>query len=174
MSTQFGLFGPSDKHCMISGGFCMSVFAITKKEDDSKKTLLVKPREHARWKEEWAPNWRLYSPELLSNEYSSWRFPSSYIREGESPEETLSRVIRDQLGLSNFKVLSSKLLNFYDTSRRYPDRMHWDYCFVYNVKIDETPALRPWYSSVDYVDLTTLDQKDFGSSQGGLLKELGL
>jgi ADP-ribose pyrophosphatase YjhB (NUDIX family) len=167
------LFGPSDKHCIINGGFCMSVFAIIKKYDDSKKTLLVKPREHARWKEEWAPNWRLYNPDALPKEFGSWRFPSSYIREGESPDETLSRVIKDQLGLANFKVLSSKLLNFYEPSRRYPERMHWDYCFVYDVEINDIPVLKPWFSSLEYVDLKTLDQKEFGSAQGGLLKELG-
>lgn len=75
-------FGPSEKHSVIKGGFCISVFAVASKDES---VLVVKPKEHPRWKEEWAPNWRLYDPEMLSGGYRSWRFPSSYIREGEAP-----------------------------------------------------------------------------------------
>lgn len=169
MPTQFTLFGPSDKHSLITGGFCISVFAIMRKDG---KVLLVKPRENSRWTEEWAPNWRLYSPEALSNEYKSWRFPSSYIKEGESPDEALSRVLTQQLGIENYRMLSSKLLNFYGPSRRYPDRMHWDYCFIYEVRSDESPSIKPWYSSIEFLDLLSLDEKAFGSGQGGLLEKL--
>lgn len=169
MSAQFALLGPSEKHCLIKGGFCMSVFAIIKRDS---RILLVKPKEHTRWKEEWAPNWRLYDSDSLANEYRSWRFPSSYIREGESPEDTLSRLMGDQLGVASFEVVSSRLLNFYEPSRRYPERMHWDYCFVYDLKVDEHPVLKPWYSSLEFMDLKTLEPTDFGSSQGGLLKAI--
>ena len=72
----------------------MSVFEIIKRDS---RVLLAKPKEHTRWKEEWAPNWRLYDSDSLANEYRSWRFPSSYIREGESPEDTLTRLMSDQL-----------------------------------------------------------------------------
>jgi ADP-ribose pyrophosphatase YjhB (NUDIX family) len=146
----------------------MSVFAIIRRDA---KVLLVKPKDHPRWKEEWSPNWGLYDS-AISNEYKSWRFPSSYIREGESPDETLARLIKDQLEVASFDIVSSKLLNFYEPSRRYPDRMHWDYCFVYEIKLNSTPTLRPWYSSLEYVDLKSLDPKDFGSAQGGLLNSL--
>jgi hypothetical protein len=50
--------------------------------------------------------------------------------------------------------------------------MHWDYCFVYEVKVGEEPTFKPWYSAVEFVDLKTLETKDFGSAQGTLLKEL--
>ncbi|MGI0090301.1 MAG: NUDIX domain-containing protein [Nitrososphaerales archaeon] len=169
MPTQFALLGPSEKHCLIQGGFCMSAFAIIKKDS---RVLLVKPRDHPRWKEEWAPNWRLYDTESLSNEFRSWRFPSSYVREGESPEDTLTRLVKEQLGISSLEVMTSRLLNFYGPSRMYPDKMHWDYCFVYDVKVNETPTLKPWYSALEYADLRTLDAKDFGSSQGGLLRAI--
>jgi len=169
LSKEFTLFGPSDEHCVIRGGFCISVFAIIRRRS---QVLLVRPKEHTRWKQEWAPNWRLYDSDLLANEYKSWRFPSSYIREGESPEDTLRRLVGEQLGIQSFEILSSKLLNYYEPSRRYPDRLHWDYCFVYEVKIGEEPTIKPWYSSVEFVDLRILDTKDFGSAQGSLLKEL--
>ncbi len=154
----------------MKGGFCISSFAIIRKDDS--RVLLVKPKEHEKWMEEWAPNWRLYGPELLSNEYKNWRFPSSYVREGESPDKTLKRIVEDQLGIKSYQVLSSKLLNFYEPSRRYPGMMHWDYCFVYQVRANEDLTIKPWFSSVAYIDPKTLELKDFGSAQGSLLPEL--
>lgn len=169
--TEFALFGPSEKHAVVQGGFCISAFAIIRKEEDS-RVLLVKPKEQERWRQEWAPNWRLYEPDFLSNEFNTWRFPSSYVREGESPDQTLKRIVEDQLGMKKYEVLSSKLLNFYEPSRRYPGKMHWDYCFVYQVKGNEEPTIKPWFSSIEFVDPKTLAGKDFGSAQGALLREL--
>lgn len=168
---EFALFGPSEKHSVIKGGFCISVFAIAKKDSN---VLLVKPKEHPKWPEEWAPNWRLYDQELLANEFKHWRFPSSYIKEGEAPEVTLDRLLKEQIGVQRYSLISNYLFNFYEQSRRYPDRMHWDYCFVYDVKLDETPTLKPWYSAVEYVDCKTLKIEDFGSAQGWLGKKLQL
>jgi hypothetical protein len=88
---RFALFGPSDKHYVVQGGFCISTFAIVKKDS---LVLLLKPKEHPKWFEEWAPNWRLYDSELLLNEYSRWRFPSSYVGEGEWVGNQRNRRIR--------------------------------------------------------------------------------
>ncbi|MDG6904228.1 MAG: hypothetical protein JRN20_00420 [Nitrososphaerota archaeon] len=114
---EFTLFGPSQKHSVINGGFCISVFAIAKKDS---RILLVKPREHPKWLEEWAPNWRLYEPDLLGNEFKHWRFPSSYIKEGEAPAETLDRLLKEQVGIQHYSSISSSFFNFYEPSRRYP------------------------------------------------------
>ena len=171
MLPEFAIFGPSDKHSVIKGGFCISVFAIVKRDS---KVLLVKPKENPRWKEEWSPNWRLYEPEHLANEFDSWRFPSSYVREGEAPEETLRRLLKEQLVIQQYSIVSNEFYNFYEPSRRYPDKMHWDYCFVYYVKLNETPTPKPWFSAVEFVDSKTLSLQDFGSAQGWLAKALKL
>lgn len=167
----FAYFGPTEKHSVPQGGFCISVFAIAKEDG---RVLLVKPREHPRWAEEWAPNWRRYSPDALLHEYESWRFPSSYVREGESPDDTLSRVVQEQLVLRSYEVRSSRLLNFYEPSRSFPGSMHWDYCFVYEIGSDESPTLKPWFSALEYVDTRRLKPGDFGSAQGSLASDLKL
>ncbi len=167
--SEFTLFGPSDKHCMIHGGFCISVFAIVRSHE---KYLLVRPASHRRWKEEWAPNWRIYSEEGIGNELQKWRFPSSYIIEGEHPDSTLRRLLRDQLGIEKYSISDSTLLNFYEPSRRYPGQHHWDYCFIYHVETEEIPPLSPWFSEIKYVPAHDLDEGAFGSAQGEIASAL--
>ncbi|MDG6985740.1 MAG: NUDIX hydrolase [Nitrososphaerota archaeon] len=169
--AEFAYFGPTEKHSSPKGGFCISAFAVAKEND---RVLLLKPRDHPRWAEEWAPNWRRYTPDTLLHEWESWRFPSSYVKEGESPEDTLSRIIREQLELRSYEVISSRLLNFYEPSRSFPGSMHWDYCFVYEVALKERASLKPWFSAVEYVATVGLKPGEFGSAQGSLASELKL
>lgn len=159
------LFGPSEKHHVVEGGFCISAFAVARRGEE---VLLVKPKEHQAWAE-WAPNWKLYEPERYAAEFQKWRFPSSYVREGEHPDHSLSRIVQEQLGVKRYRAGRAELLNFYDPSRRYPGKMHWDYCFVYETNLGEEPGPRPWFSAVEYVDSTKLSPQDFGSGQGDLL-----
>jgi ADP-ribose pyrophosphatase YjhB (NUDIX family) len=169
MTGGFALFGPSKDHFMVEGGFCMSVFAVI---ESDRHVLLVKPREHPRWRGEWAPNWRLYDSEMLAAEFDRWRFPSSYIREGEHPNETLRRIMEDQLDRKDYSIVSSNLHSFWSPSRRYPGRMHWDYCFVYRVTSPALPRVHPWLSAARFVDTHSLNADSFGSAQGGLAAAL--
>jgi len=40
-------------------------------------------------------NWRIYGHERLVEEKRKWRFPSSYVREVEAPDNALKRVKED-------------------------------------------------------------------------------
>jgi ADP-ribose pyrophosphatase YjhB (NUDIX family) len=163
---EFGFFGPSEKHYIPGGGFCISVFAFVGKGGN---VLLVRPAQHEKWGE-WAPNWRIYSDESLNREFRSWRFPSSYVKSGEHPDDALSRVMKDQLGVSKFIVKDSRLVNYYAPSRRYKGEMHWDYCFVYNVEIEDSPSPKPWLDAVRYLPIDELKEEEFGSGQGSLIE----
>jgi hypothetical protein len=79
----------------------------------------------------------------------------------------------DQLGIRNYRVRSSSLQNFYEPSRRYPGKMHWDYCFVFEVSTREEVKESPWLSTPTYAKLSH-GNLEFGSSQAGLLTRLGL
>ncbi len=166
---DFALFGPSEKHFVPMGGFCISVFAVLQ---SGSELLLGKPRQHGRWQDEWAPNWRLYDSGQLEAELRRWRFPSSYVEEGESPEHALGRVMNEQLGVREYTLQSSRLLNFYEPSRRYPGRYHWDYCFVFRVMANFSPHDLPWFSELRYIAPSSLDATDFGSAQGAILMAL--
>jgi ADP-ribose pyrophosphatase YjhB (NUDIX family) len=162
---KFGFFGPSERHFVPSGGFCISAFAISRKDED---VLVLRPAKHEKW-EKWAPNWKIYSPEALEREYKSWRFPSSYVKFGEHPDDTLRRIMEEQLGISRYQVKSYRLVNYYSPSRRYQGEMHWDYCFMYNVSFNGSPTLKPWIQDISYVQIKELREEDFGSAQGSLI-----
>ena len=162
----FAFFGPSDGHFVPEGGFCISVFAVLRKGDS---VLLVKARENERWKE-WAPNWGVYEPTRRSADVGKWRFPSSYVKQGEAPETALRRVVEDQLGLTSYSSGPFKLLNFYEPSRRYPGKMHWDYCFVFEVSAEGTPRPQPWLAEVEYIDLKS--KPVLGSAQDAIFEAL--
>jgi ADP-ribose pyrophosphatase YjhB (NUDIX family) len=163
----FAFFGPGDQHFVPSGGFCISVFAIVRKEG---AVLLLKPRENPRWAE-WAPNLRAYDSTMLPAEMSKWRFPATYVQEGEAPEDALKRVMEDLLGVKHYSSGPQRLLNFYEPSRRYPGKMHWDYCFLFEVSTDEEVATSPWLEETKFVD-PTQERPELGSSQGEVLERL--
>ena len=133
---------------MPQGGCCISVFAILKR---GAKVLLVKPRENVIW-QQWAPNWKGYEPQRLSSEMVRWRLPATYVREGEAPKDGLRRVVEDQLGVKKYSIGEPRLLNFYGPSRRYPDKLHWDYCFVFDVSTDEVVKQQAWLADAAFMD----------------------
>ena len=170
---SFAYYGPSPKHDTPAGGFCISVFAIIRK-NGSNKVLLVRPKDRRKWREQWSPNIRLMSPARLAKFESSWVFPGGYIREGEAPEAALKRIMEDQLGISRFSAGRAKLYNFYDPSNIFPGRMHWDYCFVFNVRTGKRIRKWGWLSSAEFVDPANFAREDFSSAQGDLALAIGL
>jgi ADP-ribose pyrophosphatase YjhB (NUDIX family) len=168
--TQFGFFGPTEKHDTALGGFCISVFAMV---DRGGKVLMLRPRSHPRWEQDWTPNHRIYDSIQIEEEMTRWRLPSTYVKLGESPREAVDRVMVDQLGVTVYSVGQFSLENFYEESRRYPGRMHWDYCFVFPVSTKEEVGEKDWISEAQY-----LDPKDVrgrvGSAQEYLLSRLKL
>ena len=167
-TRNFAFFGPTENYFIPAGGFCISVFAVVRRNG---KVLLVKPKQDTRW-QEWAPNWRVYEPASLTADMAKWRIPSTYVREGEAPEGGLRRVMEDQLGVAHYSASQPKLLNFYEPSRRFPGKMHWDYCFVFEVATDEQAQEKPWLAEIAFID-PSIPGPELGSAQGDILKALG-
>jgi hypothetical protein len=46
--NKFSFFGPSEKHFVPSGGFCISAFAIARKKED---VLVLRPAKHEKWED---------------------------------------------------------------------------------------------------------------------------
>jgi ADP-ribose pyrophosphatase YjhB (NUDIX family) len=168
--TRFGFIGPSEKHDLPAGGFCISVFALVMRED---AVLALKPKYDPRWVQDWTPSWRIYEPAQLKKELASWRLPSTYVKEGEGPRDALDRVMVDQLGIKSYAADSLPLENFYEESRRYPGEMHWDYCFIFQVSTKDDVKEQPWLAETRYLNPSEL-KGGFGSGQDALLSRLGL
>ncbi len=71
---------------------CISVFAIVRREG---KLLMGVPKGKRRWISDWVPAWGSYTKEDLDSEFKRWRLPSGYLLEGEHPDQTIKRVMKE-------------------------------------------------------------------------------
>ena len=95
--NKFARYGPADRYEAVPGtGMCISVFGLVRRQG-KKGVLLGLPRQDARWISEWVSGWKNYDEKELTESYSQWRLPSTYLMEGENPEDALRRVMADQL-----------------------------------------------------------------------------
>lgn len=153
------------------GGLCLSAFAIVRRGD---AVLAGKPAPHAKWKE-WAPNFGVYDDATLVRQGALWRLPAAYLREGEGPEDTLGRVVREQLGAPRFEVRAREVRSFHDPSGSFPGQKLWDLCFVHEVAAEPAPLARqPWFSELRWARPDELRGDDFGSAIGDLAAAMGL
>jgi ADP-ribose pyrophosphatase YjhB (NUDIX family) len=141
--------------------------------DGGSRFLLGIPKRHERWISEWISSWAIYPEEELEGAFRQWRLPSAYLQEGEHPEDTVRRVLRDQLGLRTFVISPPKVFSYTWPSDWYPGNNHWDLAFVYPVKVSESIKELPWWKELAFVDKDQLEDPDFGWNDD-LMKDLGI
>lgn len=163
--AKFARYGPSPKYGLPEAGFCLSSFAVIRRGDE---VLLAQAKDHPRWWEEWAPNFGAYDPEERDREWRTWRFPAAYLYEGEHPDDTLRRVVEDQLEIEDYETGPGRVYSFYDPSDWFPGKLHYDLCFVYEVKATPPTSPPPWFAELRFVNPSSLLRGDFGSSMGDL------
>lgn len=108
----------------------MSVFAVVTK---GSKVLIGTPRPHRAWKTKWLFSWATYSRKELQEAYREKRLPSTYLLEGEDPKGGLGRVMREQLGVTDYTATGPRVFSYVAPSDWYPGYNHWDLAFVYDV-----------------------------------------
>jgi hypothetical protein len=164
--TGFALFGPD--FGVPWGGFCASVFVVVTR---GRKVLVGRMAEDPRWDDEWNPNMRFYDGERRAALYQGVRFPATYLKLGEHPEAAAKRVWTDQLGLSGApKLAAPVIVSEAGPSRRYPDRLHWDICFVYGARVgaSATPSGAHW-AATEWRDIDALDANELVMLHGELV-----
>lgn len=167
--AKFVRYGPAPRYFLPDAGFCASSFVIARQ---GRKFLAGIPEEHPKWGEEWAPNFLVYSKTDLADEYRSWRLPASYLFEGEHPDDTARRVLRDQLQLGSRALHDPQVYAFHDPSSWFPGKKHYDLCFVYEVRGLSPKARPPWWKRLEFVDRKTLHTEELGSAMSDLMKVL--
>lgn len=151
---------------VTEGGLCLSAFVLLRKAD---KVYVVRPADDARWKDDWAPNLRIYAPDALARQWGLLRFPAAYLREGEHPDAAVQRVLREQLRLDGARILQTRVHSFYGESRRFPGVPHWDLVFVAEAVTQEEPHPGRWVAEGAWRAPATLKAEEFGSAHGDLL-----
>ncbi len=167
--ARFVRYGPSPRYGLPEAGFCASSFVLVRR---GTKVLAGMPKGHPRWTKEWAPNWLVYAKDRVQDEYRSWRLPASYLYEGESPDETAWRVLKDQLGLRAARPDAPSCYAFYDPSSWYPGHRHYDLCFVYEVRSDAPKRIPAWWDRLEFVTLASLRKQELGSGMSDLVRAL--
>jgi len=117
----------------------------------------------------------MYSREELDEIYKETRLPSSYLFEGEHPDQALRRAMLDELGIKSFSASTPKIMSYTSPSDWYPGNSHWDLAFVYRVRTSESPDKKrlPWWRELDFLPAHELKQRNFGWNED-MMKDLGL
>jgi ADP-ribose pyrophosphatase YjhB (NUDIX family) len=110
----------------------------------------------------------------MKEEYASWRLPAAYLKEGEHPDHTAMRILKQQLGLRKYEIRNSSTYSFHDPSTWYRGKRHWDICFVYDVKTSERVEHKPWYETLAWLPVRSVRSQDLGSAHGDLARVLRL
>jgi hypothetical protein len=167
---KFARYGPTERYeDAPAAGMCISVFAVVKRSG-KKGVLLGLPKRDEKWVSEWISGWKTYTEKDLSEAYSQWRLPSSYLREGEHPEEALRRIMEDQLGVGDYSISKKKgpkVFSYSTPSDWYPGNNHWDLVLAYDVRVRGKTLgdgqLPKWWQQLEFVrkkkDFLT---KDYG------------
>lgn len=162
---RFARYGPTDHYeDAPAAGMCISVFAVVRRSG-KKGVLLGRPKSDEKWLNEWLSSWKAYTEKELADAYQQWRLPSTYLREGEDPEDGLRRVMEDQLLIGDYSSKGPRIFSYTSPSDWYPGNNHWDLAIVYDVKIrnkslKDTPK---WWQELDFVKKKKdLLMKDYG------------
>jgi len=155
---------------MPEAGFCASSFVLV---HHGRKVLAGIPQDHRKWREQWQPNISTYRPQDQEAEFQSWRLPAAFLFEGEHPDDTARRVMRDQIRLPPRKLERPAIYAFYDRSNWYPGRRHYDLCFVYEIHNSGPREIPAWWERLEFVDPAFLRKQELGSAMSDLLKVLG-
>ncbi len=169
--AKFVRYGPAPRYGMPEAGFCASAFVLVRR---GTRILAGIPKDQRKWRDQWQPNIRTYTPAAQEAEFRSWRLPASFLFEGEHPADTARRVMRDQLRMPPKRLDGGEIFAFYDPSSWYPGRRHYDLCFVYEVRGVAPKAIPAWWQRLEFVEARFLKAQELGSAMSDLMRMLRL
>ncbi|MDA4131197.1 MAG: hypothetical protein OK457_10540 [Thaumarchaeota archaeon] len=178
---KFARYGPQERYEAPPGaGMCISVFGLVHRQG-KKGVLLGLPRQDPRWISEWVSGWKNYDENELAEVYRQWRLPSTYLLEGEHPEDAIRRIMKDQLEMKDFSLSRKgpRVFSYNTPSQWYPGNNHWDLALVYDVKVKSKSQTSPknipkWWSELYFVKKKKeFRDKDYGWNDD-IMRDLGL
>ncbi|MGI0080302.1 MAG: NUDIX hydrolase [Nitrososphaerales archaeon] len=105
-----------------------------------------------------------------------WLLPASHLLMEESPDHAARRIAKEWIGLQGMPRLLMV------QSHKRPSKLwklrggrenHWDICFVYTLKSNKIPKLRPWWKEMKYVPRSQIKKLGMGRGHADILKEAG-
>jgi len=174
VTERWAQVGPKKKNWLINiprGGICISAFVIA---STGKSILLGLPHANKHWPEDGGePLWRAREMEKKK----SWMLPATHMLIGESPDDAAARIANEFTGLKGepkFSMVQShtRPANVWWKTMRHI--VHWDLCFVYDLKIDRVPIrLKPWWKELRLFSREQIPSMNVGRGHLDILREGG-
>ena len=144
------------------GGICLSAFVMLSPPGKPNHVLMGKLNPGAPWEHLGA-----LDRERAEANSKGWMLPSSHLILFESPQETATRILTEQLSIND-----QKLTGPYVFSEVYGPKNHWDLEFVFTGERDDVPKNDAW-SELRFVDTNATKREDIVRSHEDVLAHAG-
>lgn len=138
------------------GGMCLCAYLLVV---SGGKVLLGKYAEHPAW-EKLAG----MTDQRVRANTSGWTIPASHLKFGEDPRKTARRIGEEILHLDKELVYPEPYVKtfFYEPAAA-PGEEHFDVLFLFEVSVgaDAKVGIVPWYETLEWVDLGTVQLEKF-------------
>lgn len=144
------------------GGFCLSAFVVLSPPGKPGQVLLGRLNTGAPWEHLGA-----LDKERAEKNSKGWMIPSSQLILFESPQEAASRILTEQLSITD-----QKLTGPYVFSEVYGPKNHWDIEYIFTGEREGVPKSDAW-SELRFVDTSTAKKEDMARSHEDILAHVG-
>jgi ADP-ribose pyrophosphatase YjhB (NUDIX family) len=173
-TERWAQFGPRKKSWLINipiGGVCLSTFIVASRDGS---ILLGLPKAGPEWPENGGE--RLSGAAELERS-NTWILPATHLLIGESPNDASKRIAKEFTGLRGnpkFAMIQSHTRPAKIWWKHVDDAIHWDLCFVYDLKIDGVPKkLKPWWKEMKLFGQKEIRGLKIGRGHRDILEEGG-
>ena len=144
------------------GGICLSAFVVLSPPGRPNHVLMGRLNTNAPWEHIGA-----LDKERAETNSKGWMLPSSHLILFESPQEAASRILMEQLSISD-----QKLTGPFTFSEVYGPKNHWDFHFIFTGEKKDVPKTDAW-SQLKFVDLDATEKEEIARSHDDILALVG-
>jgi len=144
------------------GGICLSAFIVLSKTNNPNMVLMGRMNENAPWDHIGA-----LDKERVQQHSKGWMLPSSHLILGEDPKDAATRILKEQLGLTEQTIEGPKII-----SEVYGPKKHWDLEFIYTGVRETSPTHDAW-NELRFVDLRQTKREEIARFHGDVLDHVG-
>jgi len=164
---RFTRFSTSSKPPRIDqvpdGGICLSAFVIFSLPGKPNQVLMGRLNPGANWEHLGA-----LDRERAETNGKGWMLPSSHLVLFESPQEAASRILAEQLSITD-----QRLTGPYVFSDVYGPKNHWDLEFIFIGEREKVPKTDAW-SELKFVHTNAVKKQDIARSHEDILAHVGM
>jgi hypothetical protein len=144
------------------GGICISAFVVLSPPGRPNQVLMGKLNTGAPWEHIGG-----LDKERAEANSKGWMLPSSHLILFESPQEAATRILTEQLSISD-----QKLTGPYAFSEVYGPKNHWDFHFIFTGERNDISKTDAW-SELKFIDTSTAKKEEIARSHEDILAFVG-